>query len=368
MTAATMVSFRAPLLPWSVATDDDARFRRISQRVLGICLVLFIAMPWLPVSQPDRTQPQDLPPPLAKLLLEREPPPPPPPVVKPERLKDAAQDTLAALNKPEVVKPKQPEPSKAAPVPEARRPVADKPPGEVDAARRKAAGVGLLAMANELAEIRGAPIAVQLRTDIKQGPGVGTGSGPGVGAGTDNGIPIRSMITSNAQGGSGGINTAAYSRNTGGGGLAGRATTLVEGAAGGGGGGGPGGGGGGGKGNGTGLGSGDGARNGGSIAKGGSGKASRSLEDIKIVLERSKGSLYSIYNRALRDDASLQGKVVVELKISPSGEVMSARVISSELKTPDLEAKILARIRTLDFGAKDVAEMVTTWPLDFLPA
>jgi periplasmic protein TonB len=48
--------------------------------------------------------------------------------------------------------------------------------------------------------------------------------------------------------------------------------------------------------------------------------------------------------------------------------VIGARVISSELKTPDLEAKILARIRTLDFGAKDVAEMVTTWPLDFLPA
>ena len=48
--------------------------------------------------------------------------------------------------------------------------------------------------------------------------------------------------------------------------------------------------------------------------------------------------------------------------------VVGARVISSELKTPDLEAKILARIRTLDFGAKDVAEMVTTWPLDFLPA
>ena len=96
MTAATMVSFRAPLLPWSVATDDDARFRRISQRVLGICLVLFIAMPWLPVSQPDRTQPQDLPPPLAKLLLEREPPPPPPPVVKPELTPGNDTDSVPA--------------------------------------------------------------------------------------------------------------------------------------------------------------------------------------------------------------------------------------------------------------------------------
>ena len=40
---------------------------------------------------------------------------------------------------------------------------------------------------------------------------------------------MRALITSNATGGSGGINTAGYSRNTGGGGLAGRATTLVEG-------------------------------------------------------------------------------------------------------------------------------------------
>ena len=36
------------------------------------------------------------------------------------------------------------------------------------------------------------------------------------------GVPTRSLITSNATGGSGGINTAAYSRDTGGGGLAGR--------------------------------------------------------------------------------------------------------------------------------------------------
>jgi periplasmic protein TonB len=253
-------------------------------------------------------------------------------------------------------------------VPEARNPIEGRKAGEVDAARRRVAGIGLLASSKDLNELRGAQVAVQLQTDIKQGPGVGTGVGVGVGAGNEAGIPVRSMITSNAQGSSGGINTAAYSRNTGGGGLAGRATTLVEGAAGGGGGGGPGGGGGGGKGNGTGLGSGDGARAGGTLAKGGSGKASRSLEDIRIVLERSKGSLYAIYNRALREDASLQGKVVVELKISPAGEVTSCRVISSELKTPELEAKILARIRTLDFGAKDVAEMVTTWPLDFLPA
>lgn len=257
-------------------------------------------------------------------------------------------------------------------MPEARRPLPGKPPGEIDQARRKAAGVGLLAMKDDLAELRGAPLAVQLKSEIKQGPGVGTGTGVGVGAGDEAGVPARALLTSNATGGSGGINTAGYSRNTGGGGLAGRATTLVEGVAGGGGGGGAGGGGlrgRDGKGNGNGAGSGGTANAaGGTLQRGGSGKASRSIEEIKLVFERNKGSIYSIYNRALREEPSLQGKVVLELKIAPAGQVLECRIVSSELRTPELESKLLARIRQFDFGAKDVDQMVVTWPVDFLPS
>jgi hypothetical protein len=38
------------------------------------------------------------------------------------------------------------------------------------------------------------------------------------------------------------------------------------------------------------------------------------------------------------------------------------------LKTPELEQKLLARIRQFDFGAKDVDVMVVSWPVDFLPS
>ena len=107
---------------------------------------------------------------------------------------------------------------------------------------------------------------------------------------------------------------------------------------------------------------------GGAVHKGGSGKASRSLEEIKIVFERNKGAIYAIYNRALREDPSLQGKVVLQLKIAPSGEVVDVNIVSSELKAPDLERKLLARIRQFDFGAKDVDTMTVTWPVDFLPS
>jgi len=349
--AAVAVSFRVGVLPWTATPEDDARFRRILNRVLIAAVLLCLLMLLVPAPQVDRTQPPELPPRLAKMLLEREPPKPVPP---PPRTPDKQAETTAA-NKAPVAKP---EPSKA-PVPEARNPQPNKPPGEIEGARRKAAGVGLLAMKDQLAELHGAPVAVQLKADIKPGLGVGTGTGPGVGAGNEAGLPSRALITSNAAGGSGGINTAAYSRNTGGGGLAGRATTLVEGVAGGGGGGGAGGGGSRATG---------GSGPGGALHKGKSGKASRSIEEIKLVFERNKGAIYAIYNRALREDPALQGKVVVELKISPAGNVVDCRVVSSELKASELEGKLLARIRQFDFGAKDVDQMVVTWPVDFLPS
>jgi TonB family protein len=104
------------------------------------------------------------------------------------------------------------------------------------------------------------------------------------------------------------------------------------------------------------------------LQRGGSGKASRSIEEIKLVFERNKGAIYAIYNRALREEPSLQGRVVLELKIAPSGQVTDLRIVSSELKAGELEGKLLARIRQFDFGAKDVDFMTVTWPVDFLPS
>ncbi|HQR21371.1 MAG TPA: energy transducer TonB, partial [Burkholderiaceae bacterium] len=226
---AAATTLHTPILAWSVSAEDEERFKRILRTVLAICLLIAIIMPWLPVREPDRTVAEPLPPRLAKLLLDREMPPPV--IPKPER--PVTKDETKA----------QPTMPKAEPKPavvEARRPEANKPPGEkLENARARMSGVGLLAMKNELQELHAAPAAVQLNKDIKPGPGVGSGVGPGVGAGVGPGVPTRSLITSNATGGSGGINTAAYSRDTGGGGLAGRSTTLVEGVAGGAGGGGP---------------------------------------------------------------------------------------------------------------------------------
>jgi TonB family protein len=157
----------------------------------------------------------------------------------------------------------------------------------------------------------------------------------------------RALITSKAAAGSGGIASSKLSYGTGGGGLGSRSTTQVNSPVGGGGGGGDG---------------------GGSLTRGGSGKAGRSLEEIKLVFDRNKGAIYSIYNRALRDDPSLQGKVVLKLTIAASGQVLDCKIVSSELRSPELERKLAARIKQFDFGSRNVDTMVVTYPIDFLPS
>ena len=360
------ISFRSSVLPWALASDDEERFRKLFLALLGFVIVFGISLRFITLPEPDRVMTTTLPPIAAKLLLDKPPAPPPPPPPKTERVEPPKPNP--ADKREAAPLPTKPVPRER-PVVEARQPIPGKPPGEDrEAARNKAAGVGLLAaLKDQPPELHGAPLAVQLNQDIKKGAGVGTGVGVGVGAGKEAGLPDRNMITSNATSGSGGINTAGFSRDSGGGGLAGRSTTLVAGVAGGGGGGGPGLGGAitGTGGHGLGAGSG---KAGGAVQRGNSGKASRSLEEVRLVLERAKGALYAIYNRALREDASLQGKVVIELTIAPNGSVTACRFVSSELKNAELEQKLLARFRSLEFKAEDVDTMVTTYPIDFLPS
>ncbi len=101
---------------------------------------------------------------------------------------------------------------------------------------------------------------------------------------------------------------------------------------------------------------------------GGSGKASRSADEIALVFTKNKGAIDAMYARALRDNPALQGKVVLELTIAPSGDITAARIVSSELNDKEFESKLLARIRLFKFEAKDVAMLTATKPIDFFPA
>jgi periplasmic protein TonB len=101
---------------------------------------------------------------------------------------------------------------------------------------------------------------------------------------------------------------------------------------------------------------------------GGSGKASRSADEIALVFTKNKGAIDAMYARALRENPALQGKVVIELTISPSGDITAARVLSTELHDAVFEEKLVQRIRLFKFEAKDVAALTATKPIDFFPA
>jgi TonB family protein len=98
------------------------------------------------------------------------------------------------------------------------------------------------------------------------------------------------------------------------------------------------------------------------------GKGGRSDEEIELVFDKNKGALYALYSRALRERADLQGKLVLELTIAPSGDVSDCRVVSSELNDPELEAKIVARVKLFHFETRDVNPVKVTKPIEFFPA
>jgi protein TonB len=100
---------------------------------------------------------------------------------------------------------------------------------------------------------------------------------------------------------------------------------------------------------------------------GSSSKPTRSQEEIELEFDRNKGAIYALYSRALRDRADLQGKLVLEFTIAPSGEVTACRVVSSELNDPELERRIVARVKQIRFTARDVEAITTTKPIEFFP-
>jgi len=94
---------------------------------------------------------------------------------------------------------------------------------------------------------------------------------------------------------------------------------------------------------------------------------SRSGAEIERVFQKNKGVIFGLYNRALRKNPFLTGKVVVELTIAPNGKITFAKIISSELGDEKLERKLLLKIKKFKFANANVAEITVTYPIDFLP-
>jgi TonB family protein len=271
--------------------------------------------------EPDPDEVMEIPPRIAKLLLQEKPPPPPPP--KPKEPEPEEPDPIAE-SEPEQVVEKEPEPE----------PEPEPPPIDYEKIAREKAQAALMPFAEDLADLADSDV---LEKVVDSRP---LTSSVGVAARNE-----RSMITSKAGTASGGINTASMSRNTGGTGLGGRSTTQITSPV-----------------------AGLGANAGGARRTGTSGRASRSREEIELVFDKNKGAIFALYNRALRADPSLEGKLVLRLTIAPSGEVTFCEIVSSELEDSELERKLVQRVKLFRFEAKDVEAITTTKPIDFFPA
>ena len=93
----------------------------------------------------------------------------------------------------------------------------------------------------------------------------------------------------------------------------------------------------------------------------------RAMSNIRQGFDSGKTALYSLYQRELRQDPTLAGKVLLELVIEPDGSVSACKVVSSELESPALEQKIAMRVRLFNFGADKVETRKVRFPIDFLP-
>jgi TonB family protein len=300
--------YRPMQMPWNKNDRDQKQFRKILLIVLLFSILLGILIPMWDIPVPDRVEVVEIPERLAKLMVPKPPPPPPP---KPEKQEEKKPDKEKAKKKDDK------------PVPEAKK------------ARKKAERAGLMAFKDDFADlIDDTPIA-SLGSKAKI-------SGKGSKAKTT----TRSLVTSNVGTSSSGINTAALSRNTGGSGdgMGGVEFSRVE--------------------------SSIGSDFNGEEAPLSSGPGpSRTDEEIQIVFDRYKSALYRIYNRELRKNPTLQGKMVLRLTIEPDGKVSACSVDSSDMDAPDLDKKIADRVKKFNFGAKDGVPAITIlYPIDFLPA
>jgi hypothetical protein len=356
------VPYRAMIMPWTKEAESERRFRRAVLGALLICFFFGAPIPLIKVPIPDRSVAVVKIPERFVKLVKKEPPRParmPKPVPKQpqEEPKQAQKEAKKVKEEPKQQKSNKPLTGGGVPTPDPSK-VAAGGGGGGTAARKKAERVGVLAFKDAFADLMDETPVAKLGTEARLSKGSPRVAGQAV--------PQRSLVAMQAQAGSsGGIGNVGVSRNIGSGNVdrLGRAG-IVRGSGG------------------DGIGSGNGSGVGFGLIKssiGGLEESSRPLsdglapgrtdEEIQIVFDRYKAALYRIYNKELRKDPTLRGKILLRISIETSGAVSMCKVESTDLASPELVAKIAARIKRFNFGPKEgVPKITILYPIDFLPA
>jgi hypothetical protein len=298
---------RESIMPWTRGGEDDQRFRKTLATSLLVGVLIGLLLPQIDLPLPDPWEVVEVPERLTRLIQEQRPLPPPPP---PEK------------------SPVEPEPLEEVPL------VAEPATPEATP-EQKAKSKGLLAFRDKFTGLAASKTSARLGSQARI-----TSSGEAA-----SGRPERSMVATQAPGSSGGINLAGLSRDVGRGGggqiegvQVARATSSIAGT-------------------------------GGSERPLSDGPGlGRTDEEIQIVFDRHKAALYRLYNRELRRDPTLKGQMVLRIRIEPDGSVSLCGVQATDMNAPGLSAQVVARVKTFDFGAKEVPAITILYPIDFLPA
>ena len=312
------------VMPWRRDSEEDRRFRNSLAASVLLCVIAGWLLTIIDLPIRELTRLNEVPERVANLVREEMRPPPPPPVEE-----QVVPDDEIPEPDPELVEETPPEN-----LPEAaeQQRVAEAAPEDT---KEKVKSKGILAFRDSFAS------RASLRPTAK------LGSQARLSSAGENAIgrSERSMVTTSAQGSSGGINLASISRDVGGGGegIGGVALTRVASSIGG--------------------------EGGSDRPLSGGAMAGRTDEEIQIVFDRYKAALYRLYNRELRKDPTLRGQLILRMTIEPDGSVSLCQLQSSDMNAPVLAQQVVDRVQLFDFGAKeDISAVTIIYPIDFLPA
>ncbi len=300
--------YRPMLMPWSRSSEDDRRFRKILAYVFLFALCFNALVTFWELPEPDKDEVVEIPEHLVKLVKKETP--------QPLENRPEEKPREVSEDKPSDGKPKS---------------------SKTEQARKKAESSGVLAFKESFSDLLGD------NTEAKLGSAARVSTQGAKAAGNSN----RNLVMAQASSSSSGINTSGLSRQVGGGGgskLGGVGFSRVT----------------------SDIGSGTGADA--RPLSNGPGP-SRTDEEIQIVFDRYKAALYRIYNRELRKNPLLKGKMMLRLSIKPDGTVSLCKLESTDMDAPGLVKEVLARVKRFNFGAKAGVPTITIlYPIDFLPA
>lgn len=325
-----------PGLPWNRDSRENLRFTAIVVVMLVLFLPPALLIPTLDLPEIERSKAEQVPPRLARLLEPPKPVVPPAPArpepVTPEPVKPMPEPEPEVRSK-EPEKP-TPEPVTAEPEPAPQtepvvaQPAQPKPRQTVEQARATASKSGLLAMKDRLASLREPETAPARQFAVNTGSPATADS-------------VEAPDSREVLSGSGGVGKSATPEIAVA--VAGhdvrKVAAPVE----------------------------ESRAVAATAAKPEPTVGERAMSNIRKVFDANKTALYSLYRRELRQDPTLEGKVLLELVIEPDGSVSACKVVSSELEHPSLEQRIAMRVRMFNFGADQVETRRVRFPIDFLP-